>query len=259
MRTGNPILRADAFRLPEDWSNLAASKPRTMTVMGTVHASIVLLGITGAAAIASWAVIDASPGLLFPVAFGGAILAFILAIVLHMAPSRAPYLAWAYAVLEGAFLGGISLVVARSVGAGGVGIVLQALMLTFGVFGSLLLAYRAGLIRLGGTASRMVVAATGGLCFLYIGVMVMRLVGFDAPLLHELFGFGRAGAIGIGFSVLVIVLAAFNLVLDFQFIEEASASGAPKHMEWYAAFGLLVTLVWLYVEALRLLAKLRRE
>lgn len=259
MRTGNPILQSDAFRLPADWSNLAAAKPRVMTVMGTVHASMILLGLTASAAIASWAVIDANPALTFPLTSGGAIVGFILALVIHFSPARAPYLAWVYALLEGVFLGGISLVVARSAGPEGATIVLQAVLLTFGIFGSLLLLYRAGLVRIGGAAARMIAIATAGVFFTYLAAFVLRMVGIEAPLMHELIGFGRAGLLGIGFSVFVVILASFNLVLDFQFIEDAAASGAPKHMEWYGAFGLLVTLVWLYIEVLRLLSKLRRD
>lgn len=134
------------------------------------------------------------------------------------------------------------------------GIVMQAVGLTFGTLFALLMAYRSGLIKPTENFKLGVVAATGAICLLYVVNMVMRLLGFDGMgFIHE------GGTFGIIFSLVVVVIAALNLVLDFDFIENGVEMGAPKYMEWYAAFGLLVTLIWLYLEMLRLLAKLRSE
>jgi Predicted membrane protein len=131
------------------------------------------------------------------------------------------------------------------------GIVMQAVMLTFGTLFALLFAYRSGLIRATENFKLGVVAATGGIALVYLASIVMGFFGVQIPFIHE------SGIIGIGFSLFVVVIAALNLVLDFDFIETGVEQGAPKFMEWYAAFGLMVTLVWLYLEILRLLSKLQ--
>jgi uncharacterized YccA/Bax inhibitor family protein len=151
-----------------------------------------------------------------------------------------------YALCEGLFLGGLSAMYEIRFH----GIVLQAAMLTFGTLFALLAAYRSGLIRATENFKLGICAATGGIALVYIVTMVLGMFGVRVPYIHD------SGLIGIGFSLFVVVIAALNLVLDFDFIEQGSAVGAPKYMEWYAAFGLLVTLIWLYIEFLRLLAKL---
>ena len=159
----------------------------------------------------------------------------------------APITAPIYAVLEGLFLGGLSsMFEARFPG-----IAVQAIFGTFGTMAGLLLAYRTGLIKATENFRLGVFAATAGIAMLYLVSIVMGFFGKSIPFIHQ------SGAIGIGFSVFVVIIAALNLVLDFDFIEKGEEVGAPKYMEWYAAFGLLVTLVWLYVEMLRLLSKLR--
>ena len=152
-----------------------------------------------------------------------------------------------YAILEGLFLGGISAVFESRFP----GIVIQAVALTFGVLFCLLAAYTTRLIKVTQNFRLGVVAATGGIVIIYAISFIGGLFGLNVPYIHE------SGIIGIGFSLFVVVIAALNLVLDFDFIESGVEQGAPKYMEWYAAFGLLVTLVWLYLEILRLLAKLR--
>jgi uncharacterized YccA/Bax inhibitor family protein len=154
-----------------------------------------------------------------------------------------------YAALEGLALGGISaLFEARYPG-----ISVQAVMLTFGVFAALLFAYTSRLIRPSENFKLGVVAATGGIALVYLVSIGLSFFGITIPFLHD------SGPIGILVSVVIVVIAALNLVLDFDFIETGVARGAPRYMEWYAAFGLLVTLVWLYLEMLRLLSKLRRR
>jgi uncharacterized YccA/Bax inhibitor family protein len=160
----------------------------------------------------------------------------------HLAKYTVP----AYALLQGLALGGISKYFEMRYP----GIVNQAVMLTFGTLGALLLAYRSGLIKATENFKLGVVAATGGIFFVYLISWILGMFGVGVPMIH-----GNSN-MSILFSIGVVIIAALNLVLDFDFIEEAAENGAPKYMEWYGAFGLLVTLVWLYLEILRLLAKL---
>jgi uncharacterized YccA/Bax inhibitor family protein len=178
----------------------------------------------------------------------GAIGGLVVAIVTIFKKEWSPVTAPLYAVLEGLFIGAVSAMFELRFP----GIVMQAAGLTFGTLGALLLAYRSGLIRATENFKLGVVAATGGIALLYLANIGMRLFGFEGMgFIHE------SSWIGIAFSGFVVVIAALNLVLDFDFIEQGVEHGAPKYMEWYAAFGLLVTLIWLYLEILRLLAKLQ--
>ena len=152
-----------------------------------------------------------------------------------------------YAVLEGLLLGGLSAMFEVRFP----GIVSQAVFATFGTLFGLLFAYKTGIIKATENFKLGVFAATGGIAIVYLISFVMSFFGTRIPYIHE------SGLIGIGFSVFVVIVAALNLVLDFDFIEQGAESGAPKYMEWYAAFGLLITLVWLYIEMLRLLSKVR--
>ena len=178
---------------------------------------------------------------------GGLVLGLICAIVLMFKKTWAPVLTPAYALFEGLALGGISATFEVRFP----GIVLQAVMATVGVFAALLFAYKTGMIRATENFKLGIVAATGGIGLIYLVGFVLSFFGMSIPLIHE------SGPIGIGFSLVVVVIASLNLVMDFDFIEEGAESGAPKYMEWYGAFGLTVTLVWLYLEMLRLLSKLQ--
>jgi uncharacterized YccA/Bax inhibitor family protein len=149
--------------------------------------------------------------------------------------------------VEGFFLGAISAMFNHMYE----GIVMQAVLLTFGTLFALLFAYRSGLVKATENFKLGVVAATGGVFLVYMASMVLGFFGINIPMIHE------SGLLGIGFSLVVVVIAALNLVLDFDFIETGVEQGAPKYMEWYGAFGLMVTLVWLYIEFLRLLSKLQ--
>ncbi len=217
-----------------------------MTLRGTVHKSVLLLAIVVVAAAFTWN-LPRQIGL--PIAFGGAFLGLITAVVLCFKNRWAPVLAPVYAVVEGLFLGGISaLYHAQSNG-----LVVQAVMLTFGTLAALLFAYQSGLIRATQNFRSGIIAATGGIFLVYLVSMVLGFFGIQIPFIHS------TGWVGIGFSLFVVTIAALNLVLDFDFIEQGAANRAPRHLEWYAAFGLLVTLVWLYLEILRLLSKLQRR
>jgi len=216
-----------------------------MTVRGTANKTLALLAlaVVSGSYTYSHAQGGAGMGLTMLGAFGG----FIVAMVLCFKRTWAPGLAPVYALLEGLFLGGITALYSARTG----GIVFQAVALTFGTMFALLAAYQCGFIRATEKFKLGIFAATGGIAVLYLVSMVL---GFFHVQIPGIFG---SGMVGIGFSLVVVVIAALNLVLDFDMIEQGARSGAPKYMEWYGAFGLMVTLVWLYLEILRLLAKLK--
>jgi uncharacterized YccA/Bax inhibitor family protein len=178
----------------------------------------------------------------------GALGGFVLALVISFKATLAPYLSLPYAALEGVAIGGISAVLERRYP----GIAIQAVGLTFGVLAVLLVAYRAGLIRATQRFRSIVVGATGAIALLYLVTIVLSFFHITVPVLND------STPLGIIVSLVIVGVAALNLVLDFDLIESGAAQGAPRYMEWYSAFGLLVTLVWLYLEILRLLSKARR-
>jgi uncharacterized YccA/Bax inhibitor family protein len=188
-----------------------------------------------------------NPQAIMPWLIGGTVGGFIVALITIFKKQWSPVTAPLYSVLEGFALGGISAFFEARFP----GIVIQAVALTFGTLFCLLLAYKSGIIRATENFKLGVVAATGGIALIYVATLILGFFGISMPYIHE------SGIIGIGFSVFVVIIAALNLVLDFDFIENGTQSGAPKFMEWYAAFGLMVTLIWLYLEILRLLSKLR--
>jgi len=249
MRSGNPVLSDSTF-LDLGSGTVVSRDAGAMTVNGTVNKTAFLLLLTVLTAAFAWSQAFTSTGQVAPgfsvYMWGGAIGGFILALVTVFKKEWAPVTAPLYALVEGFFLGAISALYNHMYD----GIVLQAVMLTFGTLFALLFAYRSGWIRATENFKLGVVAATGGIALVYLATIVLGFFDIRIPMIHE------SGIVGIGFSLLVIVIAALNLVLDFDFIESGAEQGAPKYMEWYGAFGLMVTLVWLYIEFLRLLAKL---
>jgi uncharacterized YccA/Bax inhibitor family protein len=232
-----------------------------MTVRGTAIKTGFLLGLCAIAAVWSWTRFQAvvqggSGGAMMPWLIGAALGGFVLAMIISFSPRTAPFLSPVYAVLEGIFLGVLSVILPLSYGKGvDPGLAFQAAALTFGIAGAAFVTYASGVVRLGGTAMKMVAIATGGVAIYAIALMLCNgIFHLGLPNL-----WASASPLGIGFSILVIVLAAFNLVMDYQTIEAGAAGGAPKYMEWYGAFGLTVTMVWLYIEVLRLLSKLNRR
>ena len=219
---------------------------QAMTIGGTVNKTGLSLLILMATASVVWNRGPSDPSLWTLTTVGG-IGGFVLAMATVFKRQWAPFTTPAYAALQGLALGGISVVFEASYP----GIVSQAVFLTFGTLGALLVAYRSGLIQATENFKLGVAAATGGIALLYLLSFVLGFFGMSVPLIHS------SGTFGILFSVFVVVIAALNLVLDFDFIEQGAERQAPKYMEWYGAFGLLVTLVWLYLEILRLLAKLQ--
>jgi uncharacterized YccA/Bax inhibitor family protein len=245
MRTANPALNSKTFAGMRG----AAGTAEAMTINGTVNKTALLLIILLIPAMWVWQMFYSSgrPDAVIPWMSIGAIGGFIVAIVTVFKKHWAGVTAPIYAALEGLFLGGISAIFEARFP----GIVMQAVGLTFGTLFCLLLAYRSGLIKATENFKLGIAAATGGIFVIYMASMLLGFFGVGIPYIHE------SGIIGIGFSLFVVVIAALNLVLDFDFIERGAEYGAPKYMEWFAAFGLMVTLVWLYIEILRLLSKLR--
>jgi uncharacterized YccA/Bax inhibitor family protein len=238
-RSGNPVLRDKTF-------DGLTTTGEAMTLDGTVNRSFALIFILMAGA---WVSVLAGPGYTLV----GAIAGFVLAIVTVFRKQWAPITAPLYAFAEGLFIGGISVVLEVAYP----GIVIPAVSLTIGIFVAFLLIYRSHLIRVTDKLRIAVFAATGAVALVYLVSFVLNLVGVHVSYLNE--AIAGSGALGIGVNVLVIGIAAFNLLLDFDLIERGVAARAPKYMEWYAAFALLVTLVWLYIEILRLLSRLRRR
>ena len=236
LRSGNPALQSSTFK-----KQFSIASEGSMTLSGTVNKTGISLFLVLMSASYSWV----TPSM-HPLAFPAAILGFILALVNIYKPQQGHIFVPAYAIVQGVFLGTISMVFNKMYP----GIVVQAIFLTFGTLGALLLAYKSGLIRATENFKLGVFAATGGIAFLYLINFVMGFFSSGIGIISS------NNTMGILFSAFVVVIAALNLVLDFDFIEEGVEKGAPKYMEWFGAFGLLVTLIWLYIEILRLLAKL---
>jgi uncharacterized YccA/Bax inhibitor family protein len=238
-RTGNPALGEDTFR------GATRAGGASMTLQGAVNKTGISLLIMMATATVTWN--TENVGLASLLLLLGLVGGLVVAMVTIFKKEWSPFTTPLYAALEGLVLGAISQMYEQKFE----GIVPLAVGLTMGTLGALLLAYTSRLIKVTENFRLGVFAATGAIALFYLVGFVLRLFGIPIPLVHE------SGIVGVGFSAVVVTIAALNLVLDFDFIERGAASGAPKYMEWYAAFGLLVTLVWLYLEILRLLSKLQ--
>jgi uncharacterized YccA/Bax inhibitor family protein len=269
MRSSNPVLNDKVFvrngasaavlngtemvpggyTVPDSPAGLTlpgAARPTTMTVEGTVYKSALLLALVVAAAAVSWGF--AADGTILLPGVGVAFFALLgLGIATAVRPQWAIVTGPLYALASGVLLGAISALYNATYE----GIVTQAVIATMATAGGMLLAYSTGLIRATPRFRKIIVSATLGIMLLYVVSIVMRLFGAEVPFLHD------SGPIGIAVSLFIVAVAAFNLVLDFDFIERGAAAGADRRMEWYGAFGVMVTLVWLYLEMLRLLSKLR--
>ncbi len=234
MQTSNPAWRK--FETQE-----FPSSSEVMSVDGSINKVFTLLAVTVASAALVWYM----PGFA-ALGFIGLIAGFILALIISFKPTTAPYLAPVYALCEGLFLGGLTLMLNASAP----GLPFKAAVGTFGVLAVMLFIYRSGVIKVTDRFRIIMVSAIGGIAIVYLVSMVMGFFGKAIPLIHG------SGPVGIIFSLIVCGIAAFSLLLDFDMIEKGSDMGAPKYMEWYAGFAMLVTLVWLYLEILRLLSKL---
>jgi uncharacterized YccA/Bax inhibitor family protein len=220
-----------------------------MSLQGTVNKTGLLLFCTSASAAWTWYLANTQPDSVAVWMIAGLLIGFVIAIVTVFKKEWSPLTAPLYALCEGLALGGISAFLERAYP----GIPIQALGLTFGVTLVMLLLYTSGVLRATPKFTIGVVAATGGICLVYIVDMILRAFGKGVPFLNS------SGPLGVAISVVIVIVAALNLILDFGFVEAGVQTGAPKYMEWYGAFGILVTLVWMYLEILRLLSKMRRR
>ena len=239
-RSANPALRGAAFS-----QAMPVGSGDVMTLSGTINKCFILLGLVIAGAMIVWN----NPAQVMPFFWPILISCIGLLFFLRFKKESAPIVAPVYAGLQGLMLGGISSIVDRMYP----GIVIQAVTLTFGTCAMMLLAYKSGVIKPTENFKLGVIAATGGIFIIYMVSFIMRLFGARMPFIHD------AGPVGIIFSLVVVAIAALNLILDFDIIERGAESGAARYMEWYAAFSLMVTLIWLYMEILRLLIKLRQR
>jgi uncharacterized YccA/Bax inhibitor family protein len=251
MRTANPVLNTDTFR-----DRALRTGGAVMTVEGTVHKTAFSLLLLLATASWTWSLGSAgplgeaaNPAAVMPWIMVGVVGGFIVALATVFKREWSPVTAPAYAALEGLALGGISVAMEMRYP----GMVSQAVFLTFGTLGALLFAYRSGWIAVTDKLRLGIFAATAGIAVVYLLNFVMSFFGTGIPMIHS------SGTIGIVFSLVVVGVAAMKLVLDFDLIDQGSRAGAPKYMEWYGAFALMVTLVWLYIEILRLLSKIQER
>ncbi|WP_342512066.1 Bax inhibitor-1/YccA family protein [Sporosarcina sp. FSL K6-1522] len=242
MRSSNPSLGKDTFY------GLQAERGKMMTIQGTANKTFILFLLLCTTALFTWYQYFSGNNIQ-PLLWIGFLGGFVVALITIFVKKVAPYTAPLYALLEGLAIGGISAVFETQFA----GITTQAILLTLGTLFSLLFAYRSGLINVTAKFRLGIVAATGAIFFVYIVDFILRFFGMGVPFIHE------TGIVGILISVVIVIVAALNLVLDFDFIEKGVEQRAPKYMEWYSAFGLMVTLVWLYLEMLRLISKIRSD
>ena len=243
-KSGNPTLSEKHFE-----KTLVQNESEVMTEKGTMNKFFMMCLLVIAAASFTWSAYyqgkDVTSWMWI-----GAIGGFVVAIATTFKPNWSPITAPIYALLEGVFVGAISAVYNNAFQQVAPNIIMQAVGLTFGVVIAMFLLYRFRVIKATERFRSIVMTATFGIAIFYVIALVLRMFGVQIAFLHE------GSMLGIGFSLLVVSLAALNLILDFDMIEKGVALGAPKYMEWYGAFGLIVTIVWLYLEILRLLGKL---
>jgi uncharacterized YccA/Bax inhibitor family protein len=246
IRTGNPGLNANTF------AGIArpAYGEERMTLQGTVNKAFLLLVVLLAGAFWTWSqyLTGNAAAVTLPMTLG-ALAGFVLALIISFRPTAAPYLSLPYAACEGLFLGGVSAMFERRYP----GIAIQTVGLTFGVLAALLIAYKSGLIKVTQRFVAIVVAGTLAIGLMYLVVTLLNVFHVATPLIWG------PSPLSLGISVVIMLFAALNLVLDFAMIDAGVSQGAPRFMEWYSAFGLLVTLVWLYLEILRFLGNARQR
>lgn len=246
-KSGNPTLSEKRFK--DTVLDDVVTNENAMTVKGTLQKFGFLFLMTMGTAFYSWKE-AAEGGNVAPLIIGGAIGGLVIAIVLMFKKEWSPYLAPLYALAEGLFVGAISAQYNYALADVAPNIIINAVGLTFGTAIAMYLLYSFRIIRATQKFKAIIFTATAGIAIFYLIAFALSFFGITIPFLHE------GSALGIGFSVFVVALAALNLILDFDMIEQGAELGAPKYMEWYGAFGLLVTIVWLYLEILRLLSKL---
>jgi uncharacterized YccA/Bax inhibitor family protein len=247
-KSGNPALTKDTFK---DIEKVDKGEENVMTLQGTVNKTGILLLAVIIPALYTWNLFTSTLDFatIMPYFWTGTIGGLIIAFIIVYNMDWSPFLAPVYGILQGICLGGLSAAMNHKFP----GIVMQALLLTFGICVVLLFIYKLKIIKPTENFKLIVASATGGLALYYIASFGLSFAGIELPFIHE----NNTG--GIIFSLFAVVLASMNLVVDFDFIEQGVEGRAPKYMEWYCAFGLMVTIIWLYVEILRLLAKSRKK
>lgn len=243
----NPVLNNTIFR-----REAAASYEGAMTVKGTLTKALLLLILVVAAGAYTWKLFyeAVNPATVTPWMWGGLIVGFISAMVISFKPKTAPFLAPVYAAAEGMVLGAISALYNSAFAETAPNIVINAVMLTLLCAFIMLTVYRTGIIKVNGTFMRVLSVSMITIMVFYLGSFLLSMFGVNMTMLQG------STPLSIGISIVIVGVAAFSLLADYKFIEDASAAGAPKQMEWYGAFGLMVTLVWLYLEILKLLGKM---
>jgi len=245
-KSGNPTLSENKFR-STTITNI--TDENAMTIKGTLNKFGFMLLMLMGSAFYSWKEADNAGANVMPMILGGAIGGLVIAIVLMFKKEWAGYLAPLYALLEGLFIGAVSSFFNQAYP----GIVMQAVGLTFSVGIGMYFLYAMRIIRATEKFKSVLITATVGIALFYFAIMILRMFSVN---IDETMPFVNGGGMfGIGFSLLIVAIAALNLILDFDMIEQGAEMGAPKYMEWYGAFGLMVTFVWLYMEILRLLSK----
>lgn len=267
MRTANPVFNNSGFAQDSGIGAMlgaAVERPTTMSVQGTALKTLYLLVITAASAAASWGMYKNNPGLVIPTMIGSLIGSIAAGIIMVKKPKIAGFVVPVFAFGEGLFVAAFSAAVVYYSPLASkfqnddeaFAVMGQAAGLTIAIAAAMLFGYASGVLRLSNFMVKMIIVMTAGVMIYYVGAFVINLI-FGGGVIPQL-GWS-AGPIGIGFSVFVVALASLNLLLDFQFIDDGVKRGLPKYYEWIGAFGLLTTLVWLYLEMLRLLAKLRSD
>jgi len=252
LKSSNPAMKA--FEKTENLSlgptdQFVVDESQRMTINGTINNTGMLVVIAMLTGAWGWSTVATSPQLLMPFFWTSLIVSIGCYIALWKRPEWASVVAPIYAAVQGVFLGALSGILETQ----WPGIAIQAAVATMATVLGMLIAYRTGIIRATPMFKKVVITATMGIMLFYLISIVASLFGFNFSVNQ----FGNSSMLSIGLSLFIVVIAALNLIMDFDFIERGAAEGAPKHMEWYGAFGLMVTIVWLYIEMLRLISKLR--
>ena len=243
-KSGNPTLTPQMFN-----NSVVTDYSQVMTLRGTLNKFGFMLLMLMGSAYYSWKEFQGH-GNVMPLIYIGLFGGLITALIIVFKKEWAGYLAPLYGLMEGLFLGAISAMFNAAFAAKAPNIIINAVGLTFGAAIAMYFLYSFKIIKATEKFKAVIFTATAGIAIFYLISMVMGFFGVNMPLLQD------SSALGIGLSLFIVAIAALNLILDFDMIEQGTAAGAPKYMEWYCAFGLMVTIVWLYMEILRLLAKL---
>lgn len=250
-KSGNPTLTQKIF--DKSYSHEAAMQG-TMSVRGTINKFGFLMLMVIAGASFTWHLNEElRQGEMITYTMVGAFGGFICALVIMFKTNWAQYIAPLYGLLEGLFIGGISAIFNEAFSKKYPGLVIQAVGLTFGVAIAMFLLYNFRIIKPTEKFKSVIISATMGIAIFYGLTMILRLFSINIPFMYD------GSLLGIGLSLFVVAIAALNLILDFDMIEQGAEQGVPKHMEWYGAFGLLVTIVWLYIEILKLLSRFAKR